>query len=136
MKSMTEEEAKAARRLYMKGYMRGKRVLIDLASVLDARDRFWSRVRLPNAVGVDVCWEWQGRVDKDGYGVTSVALTGQQSHRIAWILSHERLIPIGMQVLHRCDNPSCCNPSHLLLGTPKDNARDRDVKGRDRWSNP
>ena len=35
-----------------------------------------------------------------------------------------------MDVLHRCDNPLCCNPDHLFIGTVVDNARDRDCKGR------
>jgi hypothetical protein len=36
----------------------------------------------------------------------------------------------GLQACHRCDNPPCCNPSHLFLGTPTDNARDREAKQR------
>lgn len=52
-----------------------------------------------------------------------------RSHRAAWELTHGP-VPDGLFVLHRCDNPPCCNPAHLFLGTRGDNNRDARAKGR------
>jgi hypothetical protein len=39
-------------------------------------------------------------------------------------------IPLGLHVLHKCDNPACINHSHLFLGTIAENNRDCNRKGR------
>jgi len=52
-----------------------------------------------------------------------------KAHQIAWV-SANGPIPDGLNVLHRCDNPPCCRPEHLFLGTQKDNVRDCMAKGR------
>jgi hypothetical protein len=69
------------------------------------------------------CWIWKGVTT--GYGT----FRGQAAHRVAWQIEHG-LIPDGMMVLHRCDNPPCVNPKHLFLGTARDNAQDARSKGR------
>lgn len=73
----------------------------------------------------DECWIWTGPRVRGGYGRAGVNL----AHRLAWERANGP-IPEGLFVLHRCDNPPCCNPSHLFLGTHDDNMRDRDAKGR------
>jgi hypothetical protein len=38
-----------------------------------------------------------------------------------------------MVVMHRCDNPSCINLAHLVLGTQLDNVNDMISKERHAW---
>jgi HNH endonuclease len=54
-------------------------------------------------------------------------------HRLSWVLTYGR-VRKGLHVLHRCDVRECFNPSHLFLGTPKDNIHDMISKGRENWS--
>jgi len=92
-------------------------------------ERFWSRV---NRLGVDDCWVWVGRINPDGYGMFDYGNRGESSHRYVWRLFTGEDIPSGMVICHKCDNPPCCNPNHLFLGTVQDNVKDRDSKGRQR----
>lgn len=87
-------------------------------------ERVWERV----AFGPG-CWEWQGGRDLKGYGRVTVGTKRKKAHRVIWELANGP-IPDGMRVCHHCDNPPCVRPDHLFLGTDKDNADDRDAKGR------
>lgn len=90
-------------------------------------ERFWSFVVRGDA---DECWEWSGARHPDGHG--KVAWPGRKSaaisSRIAFEITHGQP-PIGM-VRHTCDNPPCCNPAHLFLGTSRENNDDKLAKGR------
>lgn len=86
---------------------------------------FWSRVN----VGASAeCWEWK-RGKTRGYGHLRYKGEDWRAHRLAWTLVFDS-IPNEMNVLHSCDNPACCNPNHLFLGTQRDNMIDRGKKGR------
>ena len=76
------------------------------------------------------CFLWTGAVDGCGYGWIGARNRGMlRAHRVSWEL-HRGPIPLGMCVLHRCDNPPCVNPEHLFLGTQWDNTNDCKAKGR------
>lgn len=76
----------------------------------------------------DKCWEWTGSRWSNGYG-RFCRPRYSIAHRVSWELYCGE-IPDGMNVLHRCDNPCCVNPSHLFLGTDLDNMRDKVAKER------
>lgn len=93
----------------------------------DQQSAFWSKVAIAN--DKKSCWVWMGARKPSGYG--NVRINGQykQAHRVAFELANGA-IPTGYIVCHICDNPSCCNPSHLMLGTIRSNAADMLIKGR------
>lgn len=91
-----------------------------------AAERFWEKVDRTGD-----CWEWQSTINRGGYGQFTASGDGQKiaAHRMAWELTHG-VIPEGAMVCHRCDNPRCCNPDHLFLGTARTNLEDMVRKGR------
>jgi hypothetical protein len=91
--------------------------------------RFWSKVAIK---GPDECWEWTSGKSRDGYGrITLRDSLPYFANRVAYFLSDGGQ-PGQLMVCHKCNRPSCCNPSHLFLGTQKDNVTDCINKGRRR----
>lgn len=80
-------------------------------------------------LSLNECLVWTGPKGRKGYGLMTVGGKCRQVHRIAWEIVNGQ-IPAGMICCHHCDNPPCCNPEHLFLGTHKDNKHDAIAKGR------
>ncbi len=90
-------------------------------------ERFWKKVEVG---GQDTCWTWLVSTKQGGYG----KIMGDDgrfylAHRVAYELLIG-IIPSGMLLCHRCDNPSCVNPAHMFIGTQADNLKDMRSKGR------
>lgn len=98
----------------------------DLANV------YWETVdRLLAKLDINIgdCWIWNGAKFSNHYGLLSINNKNYLTHRIAYALFIGP-IPRGLNVLHKCDNPPCCNPAHLFLGTQAENMVDKVKKGR------
>lgn len=96
----------------------------------------WKSRFLPKIQRDFECWEWQGKRGRHGYGRFKIKGKEYFAHRLAYELEYGP-VPEGMGVLHHCDNPPCCNPSHLFIGTQADNVSDmmnkeRDLEGREK----
>jgi hypothetical protein len=104
--------------------------------------RFWAKVSVceHGKECPDCCWPWTGAMTSRGYkhgkGYGHIGYKEEGSfknitgHRVAWELAHNKFIPEGLWCLHTCDNPPCCNPQHLWLGSQRDNIEDMRLKGR------
>lgn len=75
------------------------------------------------------CWVWPGAQDKDGYCRTKFFGKTTVAHRALYRFAVGE-ISEGLYLLHRCDNPPCCNPEHLFPGTQKMNCDDAKAKDR------
>lgn len=75
------------------------------------------------------CWVYQGFRTRLLYGDFSYRGVNQRAHRVAYKLWKGE-IPDGLDILHKCDNPPCCNPDHLRAGTAKENAAESKERNR------
>lgn len=88
--------------------------------------RFWAKVQKTEG-----CWLWVGAKNNSGYGCFRLNKVTHLAHRVSWGIKHSRT-SVDLFVCHSCDVPACVNPSHLWLGTARDNARDMHKKMRNK----
>jgi hypothetical protein len=99
------------------------------SSQASLEERFWRSVDKRTK---DDCWEWKlSPKSNNGYGGIwdNSKKKTLLAHRVSYELSNGE-IPEGKLVMHTCDNPKCVNPSHLIIGTDKENGEDKARKGR------
>lgn len=86
--------------------------------------RFLLRV---NMTSRDECWEWTGPCFPNKYGQIG---GGGYAHRAMYEIVVGRALESHEALMHSCDNPPCCNPTHLKVGTSHQNNEDTHRKGR------
>lgn len=100
--------------------------------------RLWENVRKGSD---EDCWPWLGWTNEHGYGRVEIDGKSYYAHRVIYQLAYPGSIKKAAPkdrtasgfLRHRCDNPICCNPNHLLIGTQLDNMRDKVERGRSKW---
>jgi len=79
--------------------------------------------KLPHKLVAEDCWNWQGTRNLDGRGRIDLGGKKWLATHISWMLLYGD-VPYGLHVMHRCNNPTCVNPFHLVPGTASQNAKD------------
>lgn len=84
---------------------------------------------------VEGCWEYTGATNIHGYGVCKIGGKNYYAHRVAYAMA-AKINPDQVEgyVMHLCNNPKCCNPAHLSLGTEEQNRQYKMLCGRHRMS--
>ena len=108
----------------------------DLLARIDLRFDLVQQQLARYEISDNGCWEFTGPLHAHGYGRFTIYVSTLRPKKRKFVASRVAYAyytgedPGARLVCHVCDNPRCINPDHLFLGTPKDNAQDREQKGR------
>ena len=112
-------------------------MMLDILKLYEEKPELIEKHANNYAVSSTGCWEYQGCIERKGYGTAKIQLDGvagnYRVHRLAYFHRH-KVDPKHLLVCHHCDNPSCINPDHLYIGTDADNKRDVVERGRQKGS--
>lgn len=115
---------------------KGRKKAVDAGCKKNDELLLWEKVEKKST---DECWPWLGQVTKSGYGRVRFNGGRYYAHRVIFWMQNPGSIELAAPkidrdtvgfILHKCDNPICCNPNHLFVGSQLDNIRDRDRKNR------
>lgn len=102
-------------------------IITDLDFLQWVAPRFWNKV---DKAGLNDCWLFTGAKSEKGYGRFWYSATKYlRAHRLAYVLA-KGPIPEGMEIIHSCDNPLCCQPAHLSANTHQKNMDDMTSRNR------
>ena len=134
-----EEIRREKRRAYERSlYARHKNGIVgNPGRPANTPELLWSKVEKK---GEDECWPWQG-YNNGKYGRVEINDKSYYAHRVIFNLANPGKIDLNAPkdtdeygfIMHSCDNPICCNPKHLLIGTHADNMADKVSKGRQKF---
>lgn len=93
---------------------------LNYAAKLQGPHNFWAKIRIGSS---GECWPWTAAITSAGYGSFGYQGKRANASRLAYLFTKGE-IPAGLEVMHSCDNPRCCNPAHLSVGTRSQNMQD------------
>lgn len=96
-------------------------------------DLFWDKVTIADP---EECWLWNGAITSMGYGNFRANGRNFTASRLAYMIAYDLVLLESEFACHRCDNPPCCNPYHIFIGSQKDNLQDAKAKNRMKGTHP
>jgi hypothetical protein len=102
---------------------------LDPSLIMSPKQRYNYERKIDRSGGPDACHPWTGSTQVRGYGIFGLNRRLVPATQLA-IRIYSGPMPSGTFALHKCDNPRCTNHRHLWAGTQKENADDREAKGR------